>query len=60
MLEIFQELNESGITLIMVTHEEEVSHCAKRVIRFSDGKLVKDELIEKQRKADANSIVVEQ
>lgn len=59
VLEIFQGLNESGITIVMVTHEEHVSLCAKRVVRFSDGKLVKDEPLENHRKADVNAIVAE-
>lgn len=59
VLEIFQGLNASGITIVMVTHEEHVSLCAKRVVRFSDGKLVKDEPLENHRKADVNAIVAE-
>ena len=40
VLDIFTELNASGITIIMVTHESEVATQTKRTILFSDGQLV--------------------
>ena len=43
ILTLLIELNRSGQTLVMVTHEEEVArHCA-RVVRFRDGLVVSDE-----------------
>jgi putative ABC transport system ATP-binding protein len=39
ILAIFQMLNDQGRTIIMVTHEDEVSHHAKRVIRLRDGQI---------------------
>ena len=43
VMALFQELNEKGITIILVTHEDEVSRYAKRVIVLRDGKVIKDE-----------------
>jgi len=43
VMALFQELNAQGITIILVTHEDEVSRYAKRVIVLRDGKIVKDE-----------------
>jgi putative ABC transport system ATP-binding protein len=43
VMQLFQELNRQGITIILVTHEDEVSRYAKRVIVLRDGKIVKDE-----------------
>ena len=41
---ILQELNEQGITLIMVTHDESIaSHC-RRIVRLRDGRIQSDEL----------------
>lgn len=40
---IFKDLNEQGITIIMVTHEKEVAEHAKRIIFMRDGKIVSDE-----------------
>lgn len=39
ILEIFQELNNTGITLVMVTHESEVARHCQRIIWFQDGKI---------------------
>ena len=53
-MEIFQRLNrEQGITLILVTHEPDIAHCAKRVILFKDGKITRDDPILEPRDAAA-------
>lgn len=39
---LFKELNDSGITVIMVTHEPEVAEQCKRILTFKDGKLIND------------------
>lgn len=57
VLKIFQDLNDSGITLVIVTHEEEVADCCKRVLRFRDGMLISDEPVKKRRIADPAAIV---
>jgi putative ABC transport system ATP-binding protein len=52
VMEIFQRLNrEQGITLILVTHEHDISEYAQRVVVFKDGKIKKDYLIDNQRDA---------
>ena len=40
---IFDELNKSGITIILVTHEDEVGAHAKRRLWFRDGLIVEDQ-----------------
>lgn len=40
VLDIFSELNATGITVVMVTHEPEVARQTQRVIWFRDGKVV--------------------
>jgi putative ABC transport system ATP-binding protein len=39
---IFQELNEKGITIILVTHEPDIAQFAKRHIIFRDGRIKSD------------------
>ncbi len=43
ILEILHTLNDAGITIVIVTHEEEVGQQAKRLIRMRDGVIQSDE-----------------
>jgi putative ABC transport system ATP-binding protein len=45
VLDIFGELNASGITVIMVTHESEVARQTHRIIWFRDGQVLHDRLL---------------
>lgn len=40
VLNIFTELNEAGITVVMVTHEPDVARLTRRIIWFKDGSVV--------------------
>ncbi|PKN28574.1 MAG: ABC transporter ATP-binding protein [Deltaproteobacteria bacterium HGW-Deltaproteobacteria-21] len=42
IMSIFQKLNSSGITIVMVTHSEECARYAERILYVADGKLVGD------------------
>ncbi len=42
VLEILRELNNNGMTIVMVTHEEEIGSQCNRVIRMRDGEIVSD------------------
>jgi putative ABC transport system ATP-binding protein len=44
VLDIFGELNSTGITVVMVTHETEVARQTKRVVWFRDGEVVHSHL----------------
>ncbi len=44
ILHLFDELNQQGLTLIVVTHEHTVAAHARRVVTISDGLVVSDEL----------------
>ncbi|MEW6657993.1 MAG: ABC transporter permease [Thermodesulfobacteriota bacterium] len=37
ILEVFRKLNDAGVTIILVTHDENVARVAKRIIRIQDG-----------------------
>ena len=40
IMEIFQKLNEEGVTIVMITHEPEIAAHAKRVLHIRDGMLL--------------------
>ncbi len=43
IMDIFKELNDSGKTVVMVTHEPDIAEQTKRILTMRDGKLVGDE-----------------
>lgn len=43
IMEIFQKLNDLGLTIVLVTHEYDIAQFARRVLVFRDGKICKDE-----------------
>ena len=45
IMEIFQELNEQGKTIIIVTHELDIAAMTKRNIIFKDGKVIEDKIL---------------
>ncbi|MBV7275001.1 ABC transporter ATP-binding protein [Clostridiaceae bacterium UIB06] len=42
---IFQELNNEGVTIVMVTHEPDIAKHTKRAIMFKDGNIISDNLV---------------
>jgi len=46
IMEVFQKLNDDGLTIILVTHEPDIAQYAKRSIQFRDGRILRDEPIE--------------
>lgn len=45
ILKIFQNLNEEGSTIIMVTHEPEVAQYTKKIVKFSDGTIISENAV---------------
>lgn len=52
VMRILQDLNASGRTIILVTHETYTAEHAKRILRMVDGKIVSDEPVAKRRFAN--------
>ena len=48
IMELFTQLNREGVTVIIVTHEDDVAAFTERVLWFEDGQLVDDRKVEKQ------------
>ena len=46
IMNLFQTLNEAGLTVIVVTHEAEVADYARRILRFRDGVIMSDTMDE--------------
>lgn len=55
IMALFQELNRQGKTVVLVTHEEDIARHCQRIIRFRDGRVVKDEVVESP--TDASSVL---
>lgn len=51
VMQILQDLNDKGHTIILVTHEEYTASMAKRILWLKDGKLVADEKVVKRHLA---------
>jgi len=51
VMDIFQKLNQQGITVVLVTHESDIATFTKRNITFRDGKIIRMLEVEKPRNA---------
>jgi putative ABC transport system ATP-binding protein len=51
VIALFQELNDKGITVIMVTHEPEVAIYTKRIVTMRDGTIVSDKRVDSPQRA---------
>jgi len=51
IMEIFQKLNDKGITIVMVTHEPDIAQFAKKNIVFKDGKIIANNPVAERKNA---------
>lgn len=51
IMQILQDLNDKGLTIVLVTHEHDIAQFAKRVLVFRDGKIRKDDPVPNRPKA---------
>ena len=42
IMQLFRELNQQGITVVLITHEQDIAAYAHRVVRVQDGRIVED------------------
>ncbi|HKT08779.1 MAG TPA: ABC transporter ATP-binding protein [Gemmatimonadaceae bacterium] len=53
IMQVFQELNDGGLTIVMVTHEPDIAQFAKRMIVFRDGRIRTDTTVTDRPRARA-------
>ncbi|MGE5175561.1 MAG: ABC transporter ATP-binding protein [Hyphomicrobiales bacterium] len=58
VMALFQELNEQGITVLLVTHEESIARYARRVVALRDGRIVEDRPVANRRDARADLLTL--
>ena len=49
IMALFQELNDQGLTVVLVTHEADIAAYAKRIVEMRDGRIRRDELVKDRR-----------
>jgi putative ABC transport system ATP-binding protein len=55
VMSLFQDLNGQGMTILIVTHEDDISRHSKRVITLRDGLTLSDEPVRKPIRSGANA-----
>jgi putative ABC transport system ATP-binding protein len=53
---LFQELNDEGLTVLLVTHEHDIAEHARRVVTFKDGLILSDVKVARRRLARAPAV----
>jgi putative ABC transport system ATP-binding protein len=54
IMSLFQQLNDQGISIVLVTHEPDVAQYCKRVVEVRDGRIKHDHLVEDRHNAAAD------
>jgi putative ABC transport system ATP-binding protein len=46
VMELIQEINNEGKTILIVTHEDDIAHMCKRIVNLKDGVIISDSKVE--------------
>src|SRR5690625_114785 len=52
IMNLIQEINDEGKTILIVTHEEDIAEMTKRIVNLKDGVIIDDKVIEQKRALD--------
>jgi putative ABC transport system ATP-binding protein len=58
IMEVLERLNDGGKTIILVTHEDDIAACAKRIIKMRDGLIIDDSPSPRMKKVQTNGAVL--
>lgn len=50
VMELFQRLNDEGVTVVMITHDPDIAEHARRIVYIRDGEIVKEKIKEQEKK----------
>jgi putative ABC transport system ATP-binding protein len=59
VMQIFQHLNDAGLSIVLVTHEPDIAEYATRVVAFRDGKVRDDRPVVERRRAEEEREILE-
>ena len=59
VMALFQELNDQGITIMIVTHEPDVAQYARRIVEMRDGRILRDHPVSGRRNAAADLVALD-
>ena len=51
IMTLLQKLNNEGMTILMVTHDRSIAQHSEKIINFSDGRIIREEMVEERRYA---------
>ncbi len=49
VMDLIQQINDEGNTILVVTHEEDIAHMCKRIVRLRDGVIMEDKKVDQVR-----------
>ncbi|MCB9360171.1 MAG: ABC transporter ATP-binding protein [Flavobacteriales bacterium] len=52
VMQLIQEINDEGKTILVVTHEDDIAKMCKRVVQLKDGVIIEDKYVEQVRASD--------
>ena len=53
VMELIQQINDEGKTILLVTHEDDIAHMTKRIVKLKDGLIIDDTQVTQVRAFDA-------
>ena len=53
VMELIQNINDEGKTILVVTHEDDIAHMTKRIVNLKDGIIIDDSVVNQVRAAEA-------